>query len=136
MTYREQSSAGRSKASSCRFVSSETALLDTMPAIAPNADALVLVTGSNGYIAVHLVRVLLEKGYRVRGTVRKQAAIPYLKNMFTSRSDKLEFVVVPDINVVRSSVVARSYIRLILCRTARSPRRYTASMRLGMSHRP
>ncbi len=31
---------------------------------------LVCITGANGFIASHLVRVLLEAGYRVRGTVR------------------------------------------------------------------
>jgi nucleoside-diphosphate-sugar epimerase len=34
-----------------------------------NAD-LILVTGASGYIASHIVKQLLEKGYRVRGTVR------------------------------------------------------------------
>lgn len=31
---------------------------------------LILVTGASGYIAIHIVKLLLEKGYRVRGTVR------------------------------------------------------------------
>lgn len=72
-----------------------------MPAIAPNTRSLVLVTGANGYIAVHVVRELLEKGYRVRGTVRKQRAIAYLKTVFASHGNDLEFIVVPDITVVR-----------------------------------
>ena len=33
-------------------------------------DTLVLVTGASGYIASHVVRLLLQRGYRVRGTVR------------------------------------------------------------------
>ena len=33
----------------------------------------VLVTGASGYIATHIVRILLEEGYRVRGTVRSLA---------------------------------------------------------------
>lgn len=33
-------------------------------------DDLILVTGASGYIATHIVKKLLEKGYRVRGTVR------------------------------------------------------------------
>ena len=32
----------------------------------------VLVTGANGYIAIWLVAMLLEKGYSVRGTVRSE----------------------------------------------------------------
>lgn len=35
-----------------------------------NNDELVLVTGASGYIATHIVKQLLEAGYRVRGTVR------------------------------------------------------------------
>ena len=30
----------------------------------------VLVTGASGYIATHIVKLLLERGYIVRGTVR------------------------------------------------------------------
>lgn len=33
-------------------------------------DDLILVTGASGYIAAHIVKQLLDKGYRVRGTVR------------------------------------------------------------------
>jgi dihydroflavonol-4-reductase len=36
----------------------------------PITDAPVLVTGASGFIASHIVRQLLEDGYRVRGTVR------------------------------------------------------------------
>src|SRR6188768_4176728 len=33
-------------------------------------NTLVVVTGASGFIALHCVRELLERGYRVRGTVR------------------------------------------------------------------
>jgi nucleoside-diphosphate-sugar epimerase len=33
-------------------------------------DDLILVTGATGYIACHIIKQLLDKGYRVRGTVR------------------------------------------------------------------
>lgn len=33
-------------------------------------DDLILVTGASGYIATHIVKQLLDSGYRVRGTVR------------------------------------------------------------------
>ena len=35
-----------------------------------NDNDLVLVTGASGYIANHIVKQLIELGYRVRGTVR------------------------------------------------------------------
>lgn len=35
-----------------------------------NNDEVVLVTGASGYIASHVLKQLLELGYRVRGTVR------------------------------------------------------------------
>jgi uncharacterized protein YbjT (DUF2867 family) len=68
-----------------------------MPTLAPNSGALILVTGANGYIAVHLVRELLEKGYRVRGTVRAESKATHLRKTFASYGDKLELVIVDDI---------------------------------------
>ncbi|OQU99116.1 hypothetical protein CLAIMM_04798 [Cladophialophora immunda] len=44
---------------------------------------LVLVTGANGYIASHVVDVLLEEGYNVRGTVRAEK--PWLNEYFDDK---------------------------------------------------
>jgi NADPH:quinone reductase-like Zn-dependent oxidoreductase len=33
----------------------------------------ILVTGATSFIAGHIIKLLLEKGYNVRGTVRSQA---------------------------------------------------------------
>lgn len=55
----------------------------------------VLVTGANGFIAVTLVRVLLERGYDVVGTVRSESKATYLRNTF--KTDKLQLVIVSDI---------------------------------------
>jgi nucleoside-diphosphate-sugar epimerase len=71
-----------------------------MPTLTSNSGALVLVTGANGYIALHLVRELLEKGYRVRGTVRSEAKAVHLRKTFESYGDKLEIVIVEDITEV------------------------------------
>ncbi|CAL1707448.1 unnamed protein product [Somion occarium] len=65
-----------------------------MPAV---TSGKVLVTGANGYIAVWLVKDLLEKGFTVRGTVRSAAKGEHLKKTFASYGDKLELVVVDDI---------------------------------------
>ncbi|KAI0088794.1 NAD(P)-binding protein [Irpex rosettiformis] len=57
----------------------------------------LLVSGANGYIAVWLLQRLLEQGFFVRGTVRSEKSLPYLKKLFSKYGDKLEFVIVADI---------------------------------------
>ncbi|KAL7909518.1 NAD(P)-binding protein [Trichoderma velutinum] len=56
---------------------------------------LVLVTGANGYIASHVVDLLLELGFNVRGTVRENK--PWLDRFFEDRYGKgrYESIVVP-----------------------------------------
>ncbi|KAJ7766216.1 D-lactaldehyde dehydrogenase [Mycena metata] len=65
-----------------------------MPAI---SSGKVLVSGANGYIAVWVVRTLLEEGYSVRGAVRSADKGKHLTELFASYGDKFELVVVPDI---------------------------------------
>ncbi|KAI0051462.1 D-lactaldehyde dehydrogenase [Auriscalpium vulgare] len=57
----------------------------------------VLVTGANGFVAVWIVRKLLEAGYPVRGTVRAANKGAHLKKIFSEYGDKLEIFVVEDI---------------------------------------
>jgi nucleoside-diphosphate-sugar epimerase len=71
-----------------------------MPTLAPNTGAKVLVTGANGYIALHVVDQLLKAGYAVRGTVRSAQKTEHLKKTFASYGNKLEVVVVEDITKV------------------------------------
>ncbi|CAI7650799.1 unnamed protein product [Penicillium glandicola] len=56
----------------------------------------VLVTGANGYIASHIIKVLLDLGYLVRGTVR--TPMPWLTEYFEKQcgSGRFELVVVSD----------------------------------------
>ena len=61
----------------------------------------VLITGANGYIAVWIVKSLLEAGFAVRGTVRSENKAGYLRSYFKSSGDKFETVVVPDMTKVR-----------------------------------
>lgn len=67
-----------------------------MPVVDPPAK--VLVTGSNGFIAIWIVRTLLERGFSVRGTIRSESKGKHLLNLFKDevRSSKFELVVVPD----------------------------------------
>ena len=70
-----------------------------MPVIAPGSK--VLVTGANGFAAIHIVDALLKKGYSVRATIRSESKGTYLKKIFGKYGDKLEFVIVPDAAKVR-----------------------------------
>ncbi len=36
----------------------------------PNTDTPILVTGASGYVASHIIKLLLERGFKVRGSVR------------------------------------------------------------------
>src|SRR6478735_4381148 len=56
---------------------------------------LILITGANGYIASVAVHVFLQRGYRVRGTVRSITANTWMKTFFGSN---FELVQVPDIS--------------------------------------
>ncbi|PLB55792.1 NAD dependent epimerase/dehydratase [Aspergillus steynii IBT 23096] len=53
------------------------------------ADATVLVTGANGFIASHTVDKLLDQGFKVRGTVRTPK--PWLNEFFDARYGKGRF---------------------------------------------
>ncbi|KAH9503821.1 hypothetical protein Btru_063923 [Bulinus truncatus] len=59
------------------------------------SDMLVLVTGASGYVATHLVKLLQESGYRVRGTVRSlkdEKKVKHLYNLCPSAKHRLELV--------------------------------------------
>ena len=62
----------------------------------------VLVSGANGYIAMWIIRILLERGFTVRGTVRNEAKGKFLIDYFKSLGydDKFEVVVVDDFEKV------------------------------------
>ena len=56
-------------------------------------DELVLVTGASGFIATHIVKLLLEKGYRVRGTVRSlkdEKKVAPLRKLVSNPKHELE----------------------------------------------
>lgn len=56
------------------------------PTTAIPKGSLILVTGANGYIGSNIVDLLLELGYRVRGTVREHK--PWLTELFEKRHGK------------------------------------------------
>jgi nucleoside-diphosphate-sugar epimerase len=67
------------------------------PKYALPTGTLVLVSGANGYIASHIVDLLLQLGFNVRGTIR--AAKPWLDNYFQAKYGKGRYhsVIVPAI---------------------------------------
>lgn len=69
---------------------------------------------ANGFIAVWVIKRLLEKGFTVIGTIRSEAKGTYLKEkLFKSYFDekKLELVVVDDITKVRVVIICRLFLR-------------------------
>ncbi|CAG5159338.1 uncharacterized protein ALTATR162_LOCUS5535 [Alternaria atra] len=63
-----------------------------------SSNQTILVTGANGYIAGHVVLQLLEKGFKVRGTVRSQKAASQLRDTFPDYIDKqLRIALVTDL---------------------------------------
>ncbi|MEI7748010.1 MAG: NAD-dependent epimerase/dehydratase family protein [Chlorobiaceae bacterium] len=66
----------------------------------------VCVTGASGFIAAHIIRELLERGYRVRGTVRKSPEhYPFLLGL-PGAKERLELV-------IADLLVAGAYDRVI-----------------------
>ncbi|KAI9168001.1 Aldehyde reductase 2 [Paramyrothecium foliicola] len=63
-------------------------------------DSWVLITGATGFVASQLVRQFLERGYKVRGTVRDLEAASWLtEGIFKPYvdQDRLELALVPDL---------------------------------------
>ncbi|KAK9479866.1 hypothetical protein V1514DRAFT_219422 [Lipomyces japonicus] len=57
----------------------------------------VLLTGSSGFIAGHILQVLISRNYTIIATVRSQAKADYLAKIYPNAA--LSFVIVPDIVV-------------------------------------
>ncbi|TFY73351.1 hypothetical protein EWM64_g10661 [Hericium alpestre] len=94
-----------------------------MPAV--SAPAKVLVTGANGFLAVWVVRTLLEQGYSVRGTVRSAKKGEHVRALFGSYGNKLELVVVEDITKAGAFDEAVKGVDVV--EHTASPWRYSAS---------
>ncbi len=53
----------------------------------------VVVTGVSGYLGLHIAKVLLERGYDVRGTIRSSSKEPGVRKALATDSDRLSFEV-------------------------------------------
>lgn len=63
----------------------------------------VINTGANGFIAMWVVRKLLEKGYSARATVRSKEKGVYLTDYFKNYGDKFELAIVSDFPKMREA---------------------------------
>lgn len=60
-------------------------------------DKTILITGASGFVATHVVKAFLERGYQVRGTVRSEQTAANVRKNFLEYSDRLSFTIVEDI---------------------------------------
>jgi NADPH-dependent methylglyoxal reductase len=67
-----------------------------MSALSSPSSQTLLITGSNGFIAQHIVKAALEKGYNVKGTVRSDSSAAKVKANFPKYDSQLSFVIVKD----------------------------------------
>jgi nucleoside-diphosphate-sugar epimerase len=58
---------------------------------------LVLVTGPSGFVGAHVFKALLNAGYRVRGTLRSDKHITFLKSEYPEASSRMSFAIVKDL---------------------------------------
>lgn len=66
------------------------------------SEQTLLVTGANGFVAGHIIKVALGKGYRVKGAVRTDSSAAQLKATFPKYSSQLSTVIVSDISQTES----------------------------------
>jgi len=65
-----------------------------MPTVSENSH--VLLTGASGFLAAHIAQQLIDRGFKVRGTVRSNEKGEYLTKLLKD-SPKWEFVIVEDV---------------------------------------
>ncbi|KAH9832389.1 nad dependent epimerase [Teratosphaeria destructans] len=57
----------------------------------------ILISGASGFVASHVVRAFLEKGYNVKGTVRSESTAQEVRKSHPSYESQLSFAIVEDI---------------------------------------
>jgi nucleoside-diphosphate-sugar epimerase len=57
----------------------------------------VLITGLNGFVAVHVAKVFLDEGWSVRGTVRSQSKVHRVRSLPVFEDKEIEVVILDDL---------------------------------------
>jgi FlaA1/EpsC-like NDP-sugar epimerase len=60
---------------------------------------LIFITGATGFIGSHVVQQTLAAGYKVRLSVRKEAQIDGIRNLFSEHVVNLDFAVISDFTI-------------------------------------
>lgn len=66
------------------------------------SEQTLLVTGANSFVAGPIIKLALEKGYHVRGTVRSEVSTAKLRATFADYGSRLSFAIVPDMTWIES----------------------------------
>ena len=61
------------------------------------SDQTLLITGANGFVALHVIKEALERGYHVRGTVRSENSATKVRNIFAEYGSQLSLSIVSDL---------------------------------------
>ncbi|KAF9887163.1 hypothetical protein FE257_010417 [Aspergillus nanangensis] len=75
---------------------------------------LALVTGATGFIGPRTVLELLQSGYRVRLTIRRDEQANKLRRIFNKYDQRIEFLTVPDITAEGAFDIAVRDVQYIL----------------------
>jgi dihydroflavonol-4-reductase len=90
----------------------------------PEVQDRVLVTGATGFIAMHTILLLLEQGYRVRGTVRSLDRSESLRATLANHTARLENLELVAADLMMPAGATRSPAVATSCT---SPRLFRAS---------
>ncbi|KAK5996318.1 NADPH-dependent methylglyoxal reductase GRE2 [Cladobotryum mycophilum] len=65
--------------------------------MATPSEQTLLVTGANGFVALHVIKEALSRGYHVRGTVRSESSASKVRSVFQQHASKLSLSIVSDL---------------------------------------
>lgn len=88
--------------------------MDDEPGPPPWNGKTVLITGINGYIASTLGLLLLQNGYRLRGTTRSASkAEPLLSGAYALYRSRIELAIIPDMTIAGAFDEATTGVHII-----------------------